>query len=289
MVIAQLDYKAIVVIGVLAIFGVVLWYVWITRLWRVPDPVIYGEYWSDQLRDDIEMTMVYKRKMRRKSKLQQRRQRRLKQREQCRLDHKLIIRKRLHEPLIGQNIREKVKIKESKSNKFLIRDQMKKVISIRKDRFEGSDPLDHEIETAPLKDELRSYPWNNMIEVASSQDKSCSDPINNEIKYALLNHVLKPNPSYNGIVVASHKGKLISNSWISKIVNTPSKDSLKPNPSYKKIEAALIKDGSDPVSWNNGTEVVSSSNKSNFENKNGKIENHIQIPVKWNGVHHLEE
>ena len=102
--------------------------------------------------------MVYKRKIRRKSKLQQRRQRRLKQREQCRLDHRSIIRKRLHEPLIGQNIREKVKIKESKSNKFLIRDQMKKVISIRKDRFEGSDPLDHEIETAPLKDELRSYP-----------------------------------------------------------------------------------------------------------------------------------
>ena len=171
----------------------------------------------------------------------------------------------------------------------MIRDQMKKVISIRKDRFEGSDPLDHEIETAPLKDELRSYPWNNMIEVASSQDKSCSDPINNEIKNALLNHVLKPNPSYNGIVVASHKDKLISNSWISKIVNTPSKDSLKPNPSYKKIEAALIKDGSDPISWNNEAEVVSSSNKSNFENNNGKIENHTKKPVKWNGVNHLEE
>ena len=289
MVIAQLDYKAIVVIGVLAILGVVLWYVWITRLWRVPDPVIYGEYWSDQLRDDIEMAMTYKRKIRRKSKLQQRRQRRLKQREQCRLDHRSIIRKRLHEPLIGKNIREEVKIKESKSNKFLIRDQMKKVISIRKDCFESSDPLTLEIETAPLKDELSSYPWNNMIEVASSQDESSSDPINNEIKNALLNHVLKPNPSYNGIVVASHKGKLISNSWISKIVNTPLKDASKPIPWYNEIETASTKDVSDPVSWNNGTEVVSSSNKSNVENNNGKMENHIQIPVKWNGVNHSEE
>ena len=120
--------------------------------------------------------MTYKRKIRRKSKLQQRRQRKLKQREQCRLDHRSIIRKRLHEPLIGKNIREEVKIKESNSNKFLIRDQMKKVISIRKNYFESSDPLNHEMETAPLKDEL------------------------------------KHNPLYNGIVVVSHKGKLISNS-----------------------------------------------------------------------------
>lgn len=116
----------------------------------------------------------------------------------------------------------------------MIRNQMKKVISIRKDCFESSDPLTLEIETAPLKDELSSYPWNNMIEVASSQDESSSDPINNEIKNALLNHELKPNPSYNGIVVVSRKSKLISNSWISKKVNTPSKDALKPIPSYKR-------------------------------------------------------